>query len=58
MGEHAKVALLSVTEGEDKPLKYPVMFQQADCLLVTFQGKQARVYNIGLTGCKAKLIKN
>jgi hydrogenase nickel incorporation protein HypB len=29
------VALLSVTEGEDKPLKYPVMFQEADCLLIT-----------------------
>jgi hydrogenase nickel incorporation protein HypB len=35
VGEHAKVALLSVTEGEDKPLKYPVMFSEADCLLIT-----------------------
>jgi hydrogenase nickel incorporation protein HypB len=35
VGEHAKVALLSVTEGEDKPLKYPVMFQEANCLLIT-----------------------
>jgi hydrogenase nickel incorporation protein HypB len=35
VGEHAKVALLSVTEGEDKPLKYPVMFRAADCLLIT-----------------------
>src|SRR4028119_2481990 len=35
VGEHAKVACLSVTEGEDKPLKYPVMFQEADCLLIT-----------------------
>lgn len=35
VGEHAKVALLSLTEGEDKPLKYPVMFQEADCLLIT-----------------------
>jgi hydrogenase nickel incorporation protein HypB len=26
VGEHAKVALLSLTEAEDKPLKYPVMF--------------------------------
>jgi hydrogenase nickel incorporation protein HypB len=34
VGEHAKVALLSVTEGEDKPLKYPIMFQEADCLLI------------------------
>jgi hydrogenase nickel incorporation protein HypB len=35
VGEHAKVALLSMTEGEDKPLKYPVMFREADCLLIT-----------------------
>ncbi|MCF2972240.1 hydrogenase nickel incorporation protein HypB [Synechococcus sp. Nb3U1] len=35
VGEHAKVALLSVTEGEDKPLKYPIMFRAADCLLIT-----------------------
>ena len=35
VGEHQKVALLSVTEGEDKPLKYPIMFQEADCLLIS-----------------------
>jgi hydrogenase nickel incorporation protein HypB len=35
VGEHAKVALLSITEGEDKPLKYPIMFREADCVLVT-----------------------
>ncbi|HEY9845410.1 MAG TPA: hydrogenase nickel incorporation protein HypB [Candidatus Caenarcaniphilales bacterium] len=35
VGEHVKVALLSITEGEDKPLKYPIMFQEADCLLIT-----------------------
>jgi hydrogenase nickel incorporation protein HypB len=29
LGEDAKVVLFSVTEGEDKPLKYPKMFQQA-----------------------------
>ena len=29
LGEEAKVVLFSVTEGEDKPLKYPKMFQQA-----------------------------
>ncbi|MEW6440740.1 MAG: hydrogenase nickel incorporation protein HypB [bacterium] len=29
MGEHAKVAVLSVTEGEDKPLKYPLMFRES-----------------------------
>ena len=29
LGEDAKIVLFSVTEGEDKPLKYPKMFQQA-----------------------------
>ncbi len=30
LGEQAKVVVFSVTEGEDKPLKYPKMFQQAE----------------------------
>jgi hydrogenase nickel incorporation protein HypB len=34
LGEHHKVAILSVTEGEDKPLKYPDMFRAADVLLL------------------------
>ena len=29
LGETAKIVVFSVTEGEDKPLKYPKMFQQA-----------------------------
>jgi len=35
IGEHFKVALLSITEGEDKPLKYPIMFREADLILIT-----------------------
>ncbi|MGI9132410.1 MAG: hydrogenase nickel incorporation protein HypB [Rhodoferax sp.] len=35
LGEHHKVAILSVTEGEDKPLKYPDMFRAADVLLLS-----------------------
>ena len=35
LGEAASVVALSVTEGEDKPLKYPVMFRKADLVLVT-----------------------
>ncbi|NYZ12458.1 hydrogenase nickel incorporation protein HypB [Azospirillum sp. RWY-5-1] len=35
LGEAARVALLSVTEGEDKPLKYPDTFAGADLVLVT-----------------------
>jgi len=34
LGEHKKVMLLSVTEGDDKPHKYPLMFSEADALVV------------------------
>ncbi|MBL8429539.1 MAG: hydrogenase nickel incorporation protein HypB [Dechloromonas sp.] len=34
LGEHHKVVILSVTEGEDKPLKYPDMFAAADVMLL------------------------
>ncbi len=34
LGESARVVLLSVTEGEDKPLKYPVMFRSAQVVVV------------------------
>jgi len=35
LGQHRNVVLLSVTEGDDKPAKYPVMFRAADLLLLT-----------------------
>ena len=35
IGEDAKIALLSVTEGEDKPVKYPLLFQQAKAVIIT-----------------------
>jgi len=35
LGERVRVALLSVTEGEDKPLKYPTLFNSADAAVVT-----------------------
>ncbi|WP_374602933.1 hydrogenase nickel incorporation protein HypB [Niveibacterium sp.] len=35
LGEAHKVVILSVTEGEDKPLKYPDMFRAADLLLIS-----------------------
>ncbi len=35
LGEDAKVVLLSVTEGEDKPLKYPSIFFKSELLLMT-----------------------
>ena len=35
LGQEANVVALSVTEGEDKPLKYPTMFRKADLVLLT-----------------------
>lgn len=34
LGEDLKVVVLSVTEGDDKPLKYPAMFQRASVLII------------------------
>jgi hydrogenase nickel incorporation protein HypB len=34
LGEAAKVVILSVTEGEDKPLKYPHMFRASQVMLL------------------------
>jgi hydrogenase nickel incorporation protein HypB len=35
LGHHVNVTLLSVTEGDDKPAKYPVMFRGSDLVLLT-----------------------
>jgi hydrogenase nickel incorporation protein HypB len=35
LGQHINLTLLSVTEGDDKPAKYPVMFRAADAMLLT-----------------------
>lgn len=35
LGERAKVAILSVTEGEDKPIKYPHMFRASEVMIIT-----------------------
>jgi len=35
LGHHSNITLLSTTEGDDKPLKYPVMFRAADAVLIT-----------------------
>jgi len=34
LGEHMKVMLLSIAEGHDKPLKYPLMFQESSALIL------------------------
>jgi hydrogenase nickel incorporation protein HypB len=35
LGENIRLVLLSVTEGEDKPLKYPTIFNSADLAVIT-----------------------
>jgi hydrogenase nickel incorporation protein HypB len=35
LGSHRDITLLSVTEGDDKPAKYPVMFRAADLVLLS-----------------------
>jgi len=35
LGEDVRAVLLSVAEGEDKPLKYPVMFHSSDIAVIT-----------------------
>lgn len=35
LGEHVRAVVLSVTEGEDKPLKYPTMFHSSDMAVLT-----------------------
>jgi len=53
LGESSRVVIMSVTEGEDKPLKYPYMFQSSDLCIINktdllpyldFDLKQARQY--------------
>ena len=35
LGEHLRVSVLSVSEGDDKPAKYPLLFKDADAVLLT-----------------------
>lgn len=34
LGEHKKIVIVSTTEGDDKPLKYPAMFRVADIMII------------------------
>ncbi len=52
LGEAHKVVVLSVTEGEDKPLKYPAMFRRASVLLLN------KVDLLPHLRCNVELMKN
>ena len=65
LGEHAKVVIISVTEGEDKPLKYPNMFYSADLIIINkidllpylqFSVEQC-IINIRKINSRAKIIQ-
>ncbi|MGA7144357.1 MAG: hydrogenase nickel incorporation protein HypB [Desulfobacterales bacterium] len=65
MGEHLKIVVLSVTEGEDKPLKYPLMFRvchaallnKIDLLPHLDYDKEAAVQNILKVNSKIKIFE-
>lgn len=65
LGEHVRVAVLSVTEGEDKPVKYPVLFNNADAVVITktdllphldWNREQCHTY-IRKSGSRARIIE-
>jgi hydrogenase nickel incorporation protein HypB len=53
LGEELRVVLLSVTEGEDKPLKYPTIFNGADLAIVTKSDLAAAVEFDRAAACAA-----
>jgi len=55
LGQEANVVVLSVTEGEDKPLKYPVMFQKADLVVVTKTDLVPHLPGIDLAALRANI---
>lgn len=50
LGQQVNVVALSVTEGEDKPLKYPVIFRKADLVLLTKVDLLPHLAGVRLTG--------
>jgi hydrogenase nickel incorporation protein HypB len=57
LGQEFNVVALSVTEGEDKPLKYPVMFRKADLVLVTKVDLLPHLPNVKLERIEAALAR-
>jgi len=52
LGEHMKVVIASIAEGEDKPLKYPAMFRNASVLIIN------KIDLLAYTNCNLDLLKN
>ena len=58
LGQEFNVVALSVTEGEDKPLKYPVMFRKADLVLLTKVDLLPHLPNVKLERIEAALARS
>ena len=56
VGASKKVMILSVPEGDDKPLKYPLMFTVSDCLLIN-KTDTAKVFDFDMDRLRAN-VKN
>lgn len=52
LGENMKVAIVSTTEGDDKPLKYPAMFRNSSVLIIN------KIDLIPYTGCSLERLRN
>lgn len=57
LGQNANVVALSVTEGEDKPLKYPVMFRTADLVLLTKTDLLPHLHGVSVNGFRDSLAR-
>ena len=55
-GAHKNVMILSVPEGDDKPLKYPLMFQQSDVLIVS-KIDALPYFNFDLEKCRERALR-
>ncbi len=56
VGADLRVMILSVPEGDDKPLKYPLMFQISDCLLISKTDTKA-VFDFDEASASARALK-
>jgi hydrogenase nickel incorporation protein HypB len=57
LGQAVNVVALSVTEGVDKPLKYPVMFKHADLVLITKIDLLPHLPDVDLTSLRENLAR-
>ncbi len=55
-GAHKNVMILSVPEGDDKPLKYPLMFSMSDVLLITKTDAKP-YFDFDIEACKERVLR-